>query len=736
MNRVELPLLREILSVAQVGLAVLAVWIGTGGSWWAIVGAIVLTAVAYARPLPTEPSPAVARMWTVLVFFALVASVARGFLRLEILDAGIDFLLLLCVQRFFNRQKTREHLQLQMLAAVLMVLAAVINTELSFPLILLVYLPLAVMGLQVNLLMGEGERLGQRVQYELRRTGKERQGLLWTSALQVAGAAAVVGLFVFMAFPRFGVGVFLRGSLPDRTQSGFSEQVRLGGFGTIKSDATVVMRIEVGEDTPIVDHTTWHLRGSAFDRYQDGLWSHSGEGERPEVARRLRFRIIEDRRGPLAHPPNDQTVVEELPILVPNPIEGFDAYDQTVRGTVILEDIGTNLLFAPAEPLAVGLSPRGGVENLYELELTDDRQFAVERRRLPGEDDLGLSNRPLGPVRYVFFSRPTRPTPDELRAVGEPPVGAVFEPYLQVSPTLSPEVGELARRIVGDADTRYDKVTAIGTWLGDLDYTLDQPRSERVDNGADPLEGFLFDTRAGHCEYFATAMAVLLREVGVPTRNVNGYYGAEWNPVGEFYTVRQADAHSWVEVYFEDLGWVTFDPTPPSGRNAGQNANLFPRLAQAVDALRNAYLGYVIDYDLGTQLAVLEGLGMTERDQERGPPKINWKTLAWWTTLPIALVAVGLGIRWLRRRASLAPEVAAYKRVLAALSRRGFPRQHDESARRLAERLRADDHAAAGPMATFARLYERLRFGPPRSAQDLEALRRAADEVLRAVRSA
>jgi len=723
MSRIELPLLREILSLAQVGLAVMAVWLGTGGSWWAILGAVVLTVAAYLRPLPDEPGVAAQRMWTVLVFFALVASVARGVLFLSLVDAGIDFLLLLCVQRFFNRQKTREHLQLQMLAAVLIVIAAVINTELSYPLILLVYLPLAVMGLLVNLLMAEGERLGARVQFELRRSGKHRQRLLWASALQVAAAAALVGLVVFLSFPRFGIGVFLRGAMQDRVHSGFSEQVRLGGFGTIKTDPTVVMRVELDDDTPVVDRVDWHLRGSAFDRYDQGLWSHSGEGEQVDTTSLLKFRIIEDQRGPLARSRVGTFGRQSLPELEATAIEGFSASTKTLRAVVTLEDFGTDLLFAASEPLAVGMSPRGRSEEDFGVELRSERQFAVTKRN-------------PGPVRYVFFSRPVRPTKAELEAVGAPSVSASLQPYLQVSEGLSPEVGALAREITGDAESRYEKAVAVADWLGQFEYTLDQPRSQRVDEGADPLEGFLFDTRAGHCEYFATAMAVLLREVGVPTRNVNGYYGAEWNPVGEFYTVRQANAHSWVEVYFDGLGWVTFDPTPPSGRNAGQNAAMFPRLAQIVDAMRNAYLGYVIDYDLGKQLSMLENLGVTGRNADTHQREINWIGLAWWSALPLGLVALVVAIRAMRRRLGVAPEIAAYQRVLAAFARRGVERRADESARRFAERLAREGHPAASQMHDFARQYEAIRFGAEPSASRVEALTAAAKDLVHGVRNA
>ena len=96
-------------------------------------------------------------------------------------------------------------------------------------------------------------------------------------------------------------------------------------------------------------------------------------------------------------------------------------------------------------------------------------------------------------------------------------------------------------------------------------YTLEQKAS-----GDDPLSDFLFNVREGHCEYFATAMAVMLRTKGIATRVVNGFQEGEFNATANMYVVRQRHAHSWVEVYFPgENAWITFDPTPSAGRESG-----------------------------------------------------------------------------------------------------------------------------------------------------------------------
>jgi transglutaminase-like putative cysteine protease len=93
--------------------------------------------------------------------------------------------------------------------------------------------------------------------------------------------------------------------------------------------------------------------------------------------------------------------------------------------------------------------------------------------------------------------------------------------------------------------------------------------------GADPLADFLFHVKQGHCEYFATALGVMLRTQGIATRVVNGFLPGEYNQAAGAFTVRQSDAHSWVEVYFPQTNsWVTFDPTPPAGRTPRERTGL------------------------------------------------------------------------------------------------------------------------------------------------------------------
>ena len=711
--------LRDRLSLLQVVIACATVLLGGGMQYASLAIAAGLSLWAFWRPLPSELSKRTQRLWTIGIFFALLGTLARALLRLEFLDAGVDFLLLLIVQRLFNRQRAREHLQLLMLGTLMMVVGAVVNTGLGYPILFAAYLVVATMTLIVNHLMAEGERLGARVQAELGRAAIRSRSTLWRAAFGVATMAAIGAMLVFLLFPRWGVGVFLRGQMARDARSGFSGFVQLGMFGTIKSDATVVARLKPQSMAERPERLHWHLRGSSFDKYEAGRWSLSRQGVMTPLARQGRFMTLApDGRMQLKR----EGLGRNKARYWPRPIPGFAANQEDVRVEVILEDLGVDALFVASEPLAVRIEAKGALEK--------------NRLKLVGgyNNDVKVHKPQPGPVQYEFVSRIGVPTAEELQALGTPGDGPTLEPYLQRAESLSPEITALAEQLTEGTTTRYDKVAAVMGHLATFGYTTDLEPSERVQAGADPVEGFLFDTQEGHCEYFATALAVLLREVDVPSRIVNGYSGAHYNEIGEFYAVRQADAHSWVEVYFgEQMGWVTFDPTPPSGRVAGDDAPLWPAMSQTLDAIRNAYLEYVIDYNLTKQLSLLENMGVQSEDSVTGIRQVEWKGLLAWGS---GLVFLG-GVIWFIRRRRLGrdpPQVKLYAKLLVRLSARGHHREPSESPTRFARRLRQQNVAGSNEFEAFAQKYESHRFGPNPTNAVLTELRNLAAATLRAMR--
>src|SRR5690606_15084023 len=166
-------------------------------------------------------------------------------------------------------------------------------------------------------------------------------------------------------------------------------------------------------------------------------------------------------------------------------------------------------------------------------------------------------------------------------------------------------VSDLAKDWTEDSKTTFAKAMAIETRLRTgYEYSL-TPRAT-----GNYIERFLFDVREGHCEFFATSMAVLLRGIGSPARIVNGFYSKEWHPLSSNFTVRQKDAHSWVEAWMGDnYGWMTFDPTPPGGvaRRIDRGA-IVEAMSRMSDAIRMRWYRYVIDYSFSDQVSIIRYL--------------------------------------------------------------------------------------------------------------------------------
>jgi len=156
---------------------------------------------------------------------------------------------------------------------------------------------------------------------------------------------------------------------------------------------------------------------------------------------------------------------------------------------------------------------------------------------------------------------------------------------------LDVRLQELAREISGAKATPIENALLVETYLREnFDYSL----ANMAAGSQDPLAAFLFQTRAGHCEYFASAQAILLRILGIPTRIVNGFRRGEYNEWGAYFIVRASDAHSWVEAYFPGAGWTEFDPTPPATpENSFRLLRTFSRMMDSVEVL----WGEVVTFD-------------------------------------------------------------------------------------------------------------------------------------------
>ena len=178
--------------------------------------------------------------------------------------------------------------------------------------------------------------------------------------------------------------------------------------------------------------------------------------------------------------------------------------------------------------------------------------------------------------------------------------------YLQLPARLDRRISRLASRVIRNARARnrYDKARAIERFLStQLGYTL-----EMKAGGPDPLADFLFNVKEGHCEYFSSSMAIMLRTQGIAARVVNGFQRGQFNETAGMFVVKQRDAHSWVEVYFPETDtWVTFDPTPSEGQfNEAADDTVAGTFGGYLDAIEAFWIQYFVSYDSKEQKTLLE----------------------------------------------------------------------------------------------------------------------------------
>ncbi|MEE2777886.1 MAG: DUF3488 and transglutaminase-like domain-containing protein [Acidobacteriota bacterium] len=239
------------------------------------------------------------------------------------------------------------------------------------------------------------------------------------------------------------------------------------------------------------------------------------------------------------------------------------------------------------------------------LEPLDSRSLILPMETLSVE----VSQRLLSDVGGgVLISQPRRGILEYRIGIGSRPVYLADSPDLasETEPTLdatsvSPRVRELSELLTADLP-KAQVVERIEQYLAhNYAYTLDFLGRETEN----PIEDFLFKYRSGHCEYFATAMILMLRSVDVPARLVTGFVGAEFNPLEDYYIVRQSNAHAWVEAWIPEVGWATFDPTPPAGRPEIRSPNFGMLVRQAWDYLEFRWDRYVMSYGFFDQIGLL-----------------------------------------------------------------------------------------------------------------------------------
>ncbi len=492
--------------------------------------------------------------------------------------------------------------------------------------------------------------------------------------------------------------------------TGFSEDVQIGDIAQIKESPQKVMRVWIRESGESVQVERLLIRGVALAYYDGGAW-RAGSPTSPAWRRRT------------THQTRRVSVT------------GYQEFE--------LEPTSGGVLFALYPDV---YRRRGDIAPVFFH--VEDAPTLVED---PALDVVRMAFTPLKQVKYAAVV--AAETDGKNRQLSPVPLNQEDEAtFLQLPDELSPGIQELAENIAPRSrySTDLERAGAIEAHLqSEYRYTLAPP----VAGAGEPIAQFLFDKKEGYCEHFASAMVLMLRTLGIPARLVNGYAGGEWNDVGKYYIIRQQDAHSWVEAYFADRGWVTFDPTPAAGIIIYPTRGVWLKAARTYDIIERLWVQRIVNYGdenqreiarrfTGTVAAAASRFNQAARaipqytrELGRGFPAGTVGMLGVLVIAAGLLAAVLSGAaakllrsrRRIRRAGYRRQPVDFYEGLLRILGRRGFHRAPDATPLEFAREVATAGGAEYGLVTHITEAFCGVRYG------DLNLDDKARQEIRRAL---
>ncbi len=662
-----------------------------------VSAALILKLWSYTRERPLMLSPrTVTRLGIFYLFFFAIdfLILSPGPTALDsMLAATVHLILFATVVKTFSARTYRDYAYLASLSFMMMLASAILTVSTEFMALFVLYMLFAISTFISYEIKRSTEAATRAPSGPFASPARNRVALEQSLARSTGGLAiGIVALasVLFFVIPRYRSGYLTGLGMTSQNITGFSESVKLGDIGRILRSNTVVMRI-MPENSPR-DFIGVKWRGVGLTSFDGKHWYEDNTAQTmlPQATYR-RF-------------------------ILPAPAGLSRRPYKPLRYRVLLSPLSTNVLFAAAVPREID-APLSSI----------------------GIDETRSIHNPqhsFTPIQYDVLSQVGMPSPAQLRSAAATYPLEIRLLYLPLPPHLDPRIAALARRLTISAQTPYDRATVIQHYLRhNFAYTLNPPGIEP----SDPIGSFLFTAKKGYCEYFAAAMAVMLRTLGVPTRLVNGFQTGSYNRIGHDFIVRERDAHSWVEVYFPEYGWVPFDPTPPD-----PNPVIPSVWDDYLDAASLFWNEWIINYDFAHQVQLarqVETESVSFRDQFRDRMnRVRHDAIAWayriegelmrhkLAALIILMIAMAgtiltergltlaeLKFLWAwtfpgaRRRADPQEATMVYQRFLSALGRRGLRKPAAETPREFAARLARFPFA---PLASeFTTHYNALRFG-------------------------
>lgn len=521
------------------------------------------------------------KLVTVLTWFYFVFYLADLFLlSRDFLLATTHMVLFIAVVRMYSARTNRDYLWLAVVAFLELLAAATLTVDTIFLLFFLIFLVLAISTfVSFEIKRNLEERSEKQIASDMGGfAGRLPRALTLTAWSVMVGVLAIAGV-IFFILPRWQAGYLSAYNFRDQRLSGFSNEVSLGDIGAIKRDPRVVMRIKaIDSDTSSMQGLHW--RGISLAHFDGKTWT----------APPARFGLV--RSGFFGDFSLPFTPLQKVPT-------------RQIRYRVLREPISTTTLFAAATPTYL--------------------QGRFQQLRYGPDRSLHLRQPSFSAMNYEVVSVIGYPAADVLRAAPSfqelestttrqsrtdvrNRIETLRSYYLQL-PEVDPRVVQLTEDLTAPYDTVYEKAKVLENHLRtQYGYTLDLPDVPEED----PIASFLFERRQGHCEYFASSMAIMLRTQGIPARIVNGFLTGEYNEVSDNFIIRASDAHSWVEVFFPGIGWVEFDPTPADPNAPGRT--MWTVISHYYDAFDLWWDEWVINYDIWQQVQMVRGVGGTLRD--------------------------------------------------------------------------------------------------------------------------
>ena len=666
----------------------------------------------------------ISERWTsylTIVYFAFYAADYFYFSQ-SFINATVHLVLFSMVIKIFSVRRDRDLVYLAILSFLMLLAAAVLTVDTLFLMTFSMFI-LAAIATFVSMEMRRSER-------EMMTVGvAERQEAAFHRSL--AGIASILGALtllgatlIFLVLPRISTAGYLRNfGSEGALVTGFSQEVRLGGIGQIQQSSAVVMHVQVlyGKMPP---SPKW--RGISLSNFDGQRWWNPVEEHRYQGLNGVPLDLLQ--LGETSFYSADAPL-PRLP-------------GMTYR--VVMEPLGLDLFLLAPVPMKlsgdyhiVEIARDGSVFNAHKI-VTPSGVQEAENTQAIGVYTADADTR--DPVQFVRNSSSTNYPP------------RISNLYLQL-PRVDPRITALAREITASSTSNYARAAAIESYLKThFGYTLQLPGVR----APDPLAYFLFERKKGHCEYFASSMTVMLRALGIPARLVNGFRGGEYNNITGSYIVREKEAHSWVEVYFPEYGWVSFDPTPGGGIAQDEAVS---RLSLYMDAASQLWREWVINYDFSHQMKLSTELSNTTGNaqttvrswfaqkydsavnfvigvQQRLGAMTPREMASWCVVLGLLLALPFTPKAWrtferarIARDPHKAPRSAAsfwYIRLVKRLSREGF---HKEAAQTPAEFAQSiADPDVREDVVEFTAHYQRARFAE--SVEDAERLSELYEEIV------